>query len=186
MHPESARLRPERTAWAGMDGTILIRMAIALVVTLSGSLVAIAQNRVTSEGWEGFATRTPEDRLERCVLYNRTIEALNSSPYDMIGLTRDAEGRVGLLVFYKPRTLTRGEHVGFTLRINDEPPVTLDGEVPSDFHLASESIPAAVVAALRSARTIEAVTEGHAIRFAVSNVGPALDALEDCVRDNSK
>jgi len=169
-----------------MGGTTLIRMAIALLVTLAGSLVAIAQNRVTSEGWEGFATRTPEDKLDRCVLYNRTIDGLNTSPYDMIGLTRDTEGQVGLMVFYKPRTLTRSEHVGFTLKINDEPPVTLNGEVPSDFHVASGPIPSAVVSALRSAQTIEAVTEGHAIRFAVSNVGPALDTLEDCIRDNTR
>jgi hypothetical protein len=168
-----------------MDGKS-IRMTMAVLVTLSGCLPAPAQNRVTSEGWEGFATRTPEDRLERCVLYNRTIDALNVSPYDMLGLSRDTEGKVGLLVFYRPRTLTRSEHVGFTLKINDEPPVALDGEVPSDFHVASGSVPAPVVSALRSAKTIEAVTEGHTIRFTVSNVGPALDALETCVRDNSK
>src|SRR5262245_32510076 len=81
------------------DGTTLIRMTIALVLALSGGPVALAQNRVTSEGWEGFATRTPEDKLERCVLYNRTIDALNLSPYDMLGLTRDPAGQVGLMVF---------------------------------------------------------------------------------------
>jgi len=161
-------------------------MTIALLVTLTGGFAAHAQNRVTSAGWEGFATRTPEDKLERCVLYNRTIDALNSSPYDMLGLTRDADGKVGLMVFYRPRTLTRAEHVGFTLKINDEPPVALNGEVPSDFHVASGSVPAPVISALRSAKTIEAATEGHTIRFTVSNVGPALDALETCVQDNSK
>jgi hypothetical protein len=58
--------------------------------------------------------------------------------------------------------------------------------VPSDFHVASGAIPATAVSALRSAKTIEVVTEGHAIRFTVSNVGPALDALETCVQDNAR
>jgi hypothetical protein len=161
-------------------------MTIALLLTLGGSAAASAQNRVTSEGWEGFATRTPEDRLERCVLYNRTIAALNSSPYDMLGLTRDPDGKIGLMIFYRPRTLTRSEHVGVSLKINDEQPVALAGEIPSDFHVTSTGVPAAVVAALRSAKTIEAVTEGHAIRFSVKAVDQALDALEACVEQNAR
>jgi hypothetical protein len=169
-----------------MNGTILIRMTIAMLLTIGGGAVANAQNRVSSEGWEGFATRTPEDKLERCILYNRTIAALNSSPYDMLGLTRDPDGKVGLMIFYRPRTLTRSEHVGVTLKINDDQPVALTGEIPSDFHVTSAGVPTAVVSALRSARTIEATTEGHAIRFAVKGVDQALDALETCVQENSR
>ena len=169
-----------------MHGTILIRMTIALLLTMGGCTAANAQNRVTSEGWEGFATRTPDDKLDRCVLYNRTIAALNSSPYDMLGLTRDRDGKVGLMVFYRPRMLTRGEQVGVTLKINDDQPVALTGEIPSDFHVVSAGVPEAVVSALRSAKTIEAVTEGHAIRFSVKAVDQALDALETCVQQNSR
>jgi hypothetical protein len=161
-------------------------MAIALLLTLGVSAAVDAQNRVSSEGWEGFATRTPEDRLERCVLYNRTLIALNSSPYDMLGLTRDPNGKVGLMIFYRPRTLIRSEHADITLKINDDQPVALSGEIPSDFHVASAAVPATVVSALRSAKTIEAVTEGHAIRFSVKGVDQALDALESCVEQNSR
>src|SRR5262245_54006476 len=135
--PTVARNRRRSTVWTLMDGTMLIRMAIALLWLWGSSPAAMAQNRVTSEGWEGFATRTPEDKLERCVLYNRTIAGLNSSPYEMLGLTRDPAGNVGLMIFYRPRTLTRSERIGLTLKIDDHEPIALTGEVPSDFHVAS-------------------------------------------------
>ena len=53
--------------------------------------------------------RGADNSFDRCVLYNRTVAALTASPYEMLGITLDATGRVGLLVFYGPGQLTRGD-----------------------------------------------------------------------------
>src|SRR5262249_22684613 len=98
MHPECGRARPASRGWTVTDNTTLIRLAILLPLTQCGNLPVFAQNRVSSAGWEGFATRTPEGRLEGCILYNRTVDKLNASPYDMLGLSRDTAGKLSLLV----------------------------------------------------------------------------------------
>jgi hypothetical protein len=158
----------------------------AAALMLCAMRAAPGQNRIASEGWEGFAIRTSEDRFEHCVLYNRSIDALNLSQFDMLALTRDAAGRVGVMVFYAPRALTRGGGVTMTLRIDQHEPVTLVGEVPSDFHIIAGPLDPSTVMALREAKTIEATTEGHAIRFAVSGVGNVLNELAQCVLENGE
>ncbi len=81
----------------------------ALLIAMAMSGPAGAQNLITQDGWEGFATRDADNKFDRCILYNRTVAALTASPYDMLGITRDAAGRIGLLVFYGPGLLRRGE-----------------------------------------------------------------------------
>ena len=159
-------------------------MGLAMFLLFGVPRAAPAQNSIASDGWAGFAVRTPDDRLDRCILYNRTVEALNLSQFEMLALTRDAAGRAGIMVFYSPRTLTRGSKVAMTLRVDQHEPVAITGEVPSDFHIIAGPLEPRLVAALREAKTINAVTQGHMIRFAVSGVGEALDALAECVREN--
>lgn len=158
---------------------------MAVVVALF-TAPASAQNRIASEGWEGFALRTPEDKFDRCVLHNRSIDSLNASPFNMLGLTRNTAGQTGLMVFYQPRALMRGAHVIVALKIDQGEPLALNGEVPSDFHVIAGPVPPSALAALRAAKTIEATTQGQTIHFTVSGVGPALEALETCVRDNAR
>lgn len=146
---------------------------------------AHAQNSIASGDWEGFATRTPEDKFDRCVLYNRKIALLNASPHDMIGLTRNAEGHVGIMVFYQPRALTRAEQATVTLRIDGGAPIALPAEIPSDFHAIAGPLPTAVLTALRAAKAIEAGTESRTLKVTVSGVGEVLDALETCVTANA-
>src|SRR5262245_52862492 len=70
----------------------------ALVLALFAGGPAHAQNMISQDGWEGFAMRDTENNFDRCVLYNRSIQALTASPYQMFGITRDAAGRIGLLI----------------------------------------------------------------------------------------
>ena len=117
------------------------------------------------------------------MLYNRTIDAIETSPYGMIGLTRDSEGHTGLLIFYHPRVLTRAEGVAVMLKIDQRPPVQVKGDALSDFHVAiTAPLEANVLDALRSAKTLEATTQGRTFRFELANVGGALDALATCVK----
>src|SRR5262249_43521407 len=81
----------------------------ALLLALLAAGPAGAQNMISQGGWEGFALRDTDNKFDRCVLYNRSIQALSASPYQMLGMTRDAAGRIGLLIFYEPRMLTRGD-----------------------------------------------------------------------------
>jgi len=161
--------------------------ALALVALLSPLPMrsANAQNRIAAAGWEGFATRNAENDFDRCVLYNKSIEALSAAPYDMLGITRSASGQVGLLVFFRPSALKRGDNVPLTLRI-DNRPVALTGQALSDFHISvAGPIGAETVDALRQASSVEASAEGKTVRFEVSDVGAALDALEACVKNNT-
>jgi hypothetical protein len=162
------------------------RLAAAAALAVCAAREAPAQNRIASEGWEGFAVRTAEDKFDRCVLYNRSIDALNLSQFDMLALTRDAAGHVGVMVFYSPRTLTRGAKVAMTLRIDQHEPAMLVGEVPSDFHIIAGPLAPRSVLELREAKTIEATTESHTIRFAVSAVDEALNELATCVLENGQ
>ena len=154
---------------------------IAFLIALLAAGAADAQNVVTQDGWEGFAMRDADNNFDRCVLYNRSIQALTASPYQMLGITRDAAGRIGLLIFYDPGTFTRGQ-TSVKIKIDQRPPVTVTGEALSDFHLKVAALDGATRAALRDAKSLEATAEGHTIRFALADVGAVLDRLDACVK----
>jgi hypothetical protein len=145
----------------------------ALLIAIAMAAPAGAQNLITQDGWQGFAMRGADNSFDRCVLYNRTVAALTASPYEMLGITLDATGRVGLLVFYGPGQLTRGDK-SIVLQ--------LAAEVLSDFHVNVAALDPATLAALRDAKAVEAVIDGRTIRFEVSAVGAVLDRLETCVK----
>jgi hypothetical protein len=142
---------------------------------------AAAQNLITQDGWEGFAMRDADNRFDRCVLYNRTVAALTVSPYGMLGITRDATGRIGLLVFYDPRALTRGKTT-VRIKLDQRPVSSVAGEALSDFHVDVPALEPDTVAALRNAKTIEVMTGGHTVRFELGNVGGVLERLDACVK----
>jgi hypothetical protein len=74
------------------------RSAIAILAAALLSTDPVgAQNLIVQDGWEGFVTRFPDGRFDRCVLYNRTVRALNASPYGMLGISRDTKNSVGLM-----------------------------------------------------------------------------------------
>jgi hypothetical protein len=154
-------------------------MALLLALLTAGSTVA--QNLITQDGWEGFAMRDSDNKFDRCVLYNRTVEALTASPYGMLGITRDAAGHIGLLVFYEPRALTRG-NTPVRLKLDQRAVIAVPGDVLSDFHVRVPALDNDTVAALRDAKTIEATVGGHTIRFDLANVGAVLDRLDACVK----
>lgn len=159
--------------------------AFSLVVWFAIS-PALAQNFIAQNGWEGFVVRNTEGKFDYCVLYNRKIDALNASPYDMFGLSRDLRG-VGLFVFYQPRTFRRGDQPAIQLKVDDHAPVTLTGNALSDFHVAVASpLDADVIGAVRQARTIEATTGGKSIEFAVSRIDSVLDRLDACANANTR
>jgi hypothetical protein len=153
----------------------------ALLLALLAAGPAGAQNMISQDGWEGFAMRDTDNKFDRCVLYNRSIQALSASPYQMFGITRDAAGRIGLLIFYEPRTLTRGDTT-VRLKLDQRPPVSVAGTVLSDFHVNVPALDAAAVTALRGAKAIEATVTDRTIRFDLADVGAALDRLETCVK----
>jgi len=147
---------------------------------------AAAQNVISAAGWQGFALRSPEGKFDRCVLYNRTIQALSASPYEMLGLTRNAAGKVGLMVFFSPRTLQRGANIAVNLKVNGKPLAPLTGTAPSDFHVSIDGpIGRATVAALRQAKAIEATAENKTVQFQVDDLGSVLDELDACVKSNT-
>src|SRR5215471_18604697 len=119
----------------------------ALLLALLAAGPARAQNLISQDGWEGFAMRDTDNKFDRCVLYNRSVQALTASPYQMFGITRDPAGRIGLLVFYEPRTLTRGETT-VTLKLDQRAPISVSGDVLSDFHVNVTTLDGAAVAAL--------------------------------------
>ena len=63
---------------------------IALLIAALAAAQARAQNPISQDSWEGFALRDADNKFDRCVLYNRSIQALTASPYQMFGITRDA------------------------------------------------------------------------------------------------
>ena len=99
----------------------------------------------------------------------------------MFGITRDAAGRIGLLIFYEPRMLTRGDTT-VRLKLDQRPPVSVAGTVLSDFHVNVPALDAAAVAGLRGAKAIEATVTDRTIRFDLADVGAALDRLDACVK----
>jgi hypothetical protein len=153
----------------------------ALLLALLAAGPAGAQNMISQDGWEGFAMRDAENKFDRCVLYNRSVQALSASPYQMFGITRDAAGRIGLLIFYEPRMLTRGDTT-VRLKLDQRPPASVAGTVLSDFHVNVPALEAPAVAALRGAKTIEAAVADHTIRFDLADVGAVLDRLDACVK----
>jgi hypothetical protein len=153
---------------------------LALMVALTAG-PAPAQNQIAQDGWEGFAMRDADNNFDRCVLYNRTIAALTASPYDMLGITRDAAGRIGLLVFYDPRTLTRGKTT-VRIKLDQRAAAALPGEVLSDFHVDVPALDADTLAALRNAKTMDATTGGHTVHFDLGNIGGVLARLDACVK----
>jgi hypothetical protein len=160
-----------------------VLMVFALANALGFVSAAHGQNRISASGWEGFVTRDTENKFDRCVLYNKTIAALTASPYDMLGITRTAKGDVGLLVFFEPSALKRGNNVALTLEIDGHAVAPMTGQALSDFHIrVAGPIGANTVAALRGATSIEATAEGRTVQFEVSDLGAVLDELADCVR----
>jgi hypothetical protein len=175
-----------------MDKDMRIGMRRTLLAVFSAAAAGLAatplaaQNLISQGGWEGFAMRQPDGRFDRCVLYNRTVPALNASPYGMIGLTRDGSGYIGLMVFFEPRTLTRAAPASVRMRIDEEAPMSLSGEAVSDFHVVIPSpLDSRTVAAMRNARKIEFSTDAKTIRLTVADMGTdmgaVLDRLKTCV-----
>lgn len=156
-------------------------MSAALLAAVLMAGPADAQNLITQDGWEGFATRDADNQFDRCVLYNRTVQALTASPYDMLGVSRDVAGHIGLLIFYEPSTLTRGAAT-VQLKLGQRAPVSVGGTVLSDFHVGVPALDASTLAALRDAKEIEATVDSHAIRFDLADVGAVLDRLDACVK----
>ena len=156
------------------------RAALLIALTMAGP--AGAQNLISQDGWEGFAMRDAENRFDRCVLYNRSVQVLSASPYQMLGITRDAAGRIGLLIFYDPRMLTRGDTT-VRLKLDQRAPVSVAATALSDFHVNVAALEPATLAALRDAKAIEATVEGHTIRFELADVGAVLGALDACVKN---
>jgi hypothetical protein len=153
----------------------------ALLIAMAMGAPAGAQNQISQDGWQGFAMRGADNNFDRCVLYNRSVAALTASPYDMLGITRDAAGSVGLLVFYGPGLLTRGERQ-IRLKFDQRAPVSVAAEVLSDFHVNVAALDPATLAALRDAKAVEAAIDGRTIRFELPAVGAVLDRLEACVK----
>ncbi len=177
------------TGARGQRGRSVVRYGAAALLAglLCAVSVASAQNKIAHDKWEGFAIRKPEGAFDRCVLYNRAIGAISISPYEMLGISRDAAGHVGLLVFYTPSTLAREKDIPVVLKLDDHPPVTLTGRAISDFHIGVDGpLGAPVLAMLRTARRIEVSAEGHVIRFDVTDVGGALQTLSECVKANAR
>jgi hypothetical protein len=156
-------------------------MSAALLVALVMAGPARAQNLITQDGWEGFALRDTDNKFDRCVLYNRTVQALTASPYQMLGITRDAAGRIGLLIFFDPRVLTRGE-ASVRLKLDQRAPVAVPGDVLSDFHVNVTALDPGTLAALRDSKAMEATVDGRTIRFELADVGAVLDRLNACVK----
>jgi hypothetical protein len=159
---------------------------LAAMLCLAPMPTAIGQNRIAAPGWEGFALRDPAGKFDRCVLYNRSIDALSVSPYEMLGITRAATGQVGLLVFFTPSALTRGSNIAVNLKIDGRPFAPLSGAAISDFHVSvAGPIGANALEALRQAKVIEASAENKTIRFEVADVDAVLDTLDECVKANA-
>jgi hypothetical protein len=162
------------------------RAVLAVMLLSVAAAPATAQNAIGFAQWEGFATRDAEGAFERCVLYNRSIAALTVSPNNMLGITRDANGRIGLLVFYEPRALTRGTNVPLHLKIDDRPTTEVDSRVVSDFHLQTTTpLDPAIVGALRTAKSIETTAQAKTQKFDVSNLAGVRDELVTCVNRNA-
>jgi len=165
---------------------IVCRLIAAILAVVFGATAVHSQSRIAQSGWEGFATPGADGRFERCVLYNRTIDALNDSPYDMLGLSRDRAGAVGVLVFYRPRMLQRAIGVPVQLKFDQQKPLALKGDVLSDFHVrVAGPLGPKLLNALRQAKSLTVTTQKRTEKFALADVGAVLDALKSCVQANA-
>jgi hypothetical protein len=150
------------------------KIVAATIFITAFAQCAAGQLRISADGWEGFPVRKPNGTFDRCVLYDRTIDALNASPYDMLGVTRDQAGHVGLQVFV-------------AIKIDDAPPFTASGDVVSDFHVRVVGpLEAAAIEKLRVVGTLEVTTQGRTLRFELGGLAGVLDALADCVTANAR
>jgi hypothetical protein len=158
---------------------------LAAVLVGSGTGTVSAQNVIRAGAWEGFATRDSDGKFDRCVLYNRTIEALTASPSNMLGITEDRSGRVGFMVFFEPRTLTRAENSTLQIKLGQGGPIDLPATVLSDFHaVTSGGLSTAAALRLREAKAVDVSVEGHSQTFELPDVGSVLDELQSCVENN--
>jgi hypothetical protein len=187
--PHASEMEIVRFGWLSPLRPMAVALPLMALGFVSGLLPisdAAAQNVISAAGWQGFALRNPEGKFDRCVLYNRTIEALSASPYEMLGLTRNAAGKVGLMVFFDPKALQRGANVAVNLKVNGKPLAPLTGTAPSDFHVSVDGpIGRATLAALRQAKAIEATAENKTVQFQVDDLGSVLDELDACVKSNT-
>jgi hypothetical protein len=168
-----------------MNG-IVCRPIVAILAVVFGATAVHSQGRIAQSGWEGFATPGADGRFKHCVLYNRTVEALNDSPYDMLGLSRDRAGAVGMLVFYRPRTLRRAIGVPVQLKFDQQEPFAVKGDVRSDFHVRVVGpLDPKLLDALRQAKSLTVTTQKRTEKFALADVGAVLDALKSCVKANA-
>lgn len=157
--------------------------SLVCIVNIGTASAAWAQNRIAVAGWQGFAVRDSENKFDSCVLYNRTIEKLTISPYEMLGISRAANGDVGLLVFFTPGALTRESDVPVNLKVDGHPLPPLSGIAKSDFHVSvAGPLGPDELAALRGSKEIEATAENKTITFSVVDVGAVLDTLDECVK----
>jgi hypothetical protein len=169
--------------------TLLRALAFGGIVVgnVGAAAEAWAQNRIVAGAWQGFAVRDPENKFDSCVLYNRSIDELTISPYEMLGIRRAANGDVGLLVFFTPGALTRDSSVPVNLKVDGHPFAPLNAEVKSDFHVSvAGPLRADELAALRVAKEIEATAENKTITFQVSDVDAVLDTLSNCVKQYAR
>jgi hypothetical protein len=157
----------------------------ALICALLAAFVpctASAQTRIVQDGWEGFATPAEGDVAAHCVLYNRTIDAINRDPYDMIGLSKDATGKLSMLVFLQPNSLVRGPRVPVTVKL-DQLSLYLAGDAVSDFHLMIPGpFDGRALSVMREAHTIEISVQRHNHRYDVGALGAILDKLDACAK----
>jgi hypothetical protein len=157
--------------------------ALVCIVNVGTASATWAQNRIAVGSWQGFAVRDPENKFDSCVLYNRTIDQLTLSPYEMLGIMRAANGDVGLLVFFTPGALTRESDVPVNLKVDGHPLPPLNGIAKSDFHVSvAGPLGPDEIAALRGAKQIEATAENKTIAFTVAGIGEVLDTLDECVK----
>lgn len=165
---------------------LVCRLIAAIMAAVLGTATGHAQGRIAESGWEGFAMLGSDAGFERCVLYNRTIAALNDSPYDMLGLSRDRAGAIGMLVFYRPRALKRATSVPVQIRFDKGRTFVVKGNVRSDFHVrVMDPLDPKLVEALRQAKTLAVTIQGRTEKFALAGVGAVLDALAACVKENA-
>jgi hypothetical protein len=170
-------------AWTVKISSWLWVSALVCIVNVGTASATWAQNPIAVASWQGFAVRDPENKFDLCVLYNRTIDRLTISPYEMLGITRAANGNVGLLVFFTPGALTRESDVPVNLKVDGHPFPPLSGVAKSDFHVSvAGPLGPDELAALRGAKEIEATAENKTITFTVADIGAVLDTLDACVK----
>jgi hypothetical protein len=140
--------------------------------------------KIAQDGWEGFATAGSEGTIARCVLYNRSIQAINASPYDMLGISRDKAGHVGLLAFFTPSSIQRAKLVPVIVTI-DATRIAVSGEALSDFHIVIPGpLDPRAVELMRQAKVIEISAQRHNEQFVVNGaLAGVLDRLKTCAAE---